>query len=228
MRITEEINESGYFWLDTSPKIKYPGILSINDGGQIELEITEPPNFDYSQIATFEKEFDMVSRIYGQTEKYSFVMLNDCQLFNKKNALALGTVSKSFYSVRMAFLNHMLVKNIIIAIPEKEIATKVMCFSVEGLDEWIGPTGFEYVQQKSGPSSIIKYTRPDEINAVLENGMILSIYFTHATNFPFIGEARMTNNAHFRLTSENEIGLNNFISVAKKIVELFCFFFDKK
>jgi hypothetical protein len=227
MRLTEEIRESGYFWLENTPKIKCPGNLSINDGGEIELEIIESPIVNFGQLAVAsEQEFDIVSRIFGQTRKYSFVMLDDCQFFRKNVAMTIGGVSKSYYRVRMAFLNHMLENNNI-AITEKEITTKQMCFSIEGLDEWIGPIGFEFIQTKSEPTSIIKYTRPEEISTVLENGMTLSIYFTHTTNFPFVGEVRLTNKAHYRLTSKDETGLACYISVARKIVELFSFFVDK-
>ena len=39
MRIEEEYKKTGYFWLPGKDEKKIPGILSINDGGKIELEI---------------------------------------------------------------------------------------------------------------------------------------------------------------------------------------------
>ena len=44
MRIKESYKKIGFFWLSTKPENKLPGLLSIKDGGYIELEI-----FNYSQ-----------------------------------------------------------------------------------------------------------------------------------------------------------------------------------
>lgn len=41
MRIKEEFKKSGYFWLPSVPERKVAGILSISDGGSIDLEIIE-------------------------------------------------------------------------------------------------------------------------------------------------------------------------------------------
>ena len=39
MRIEKEYRKTGYFWLPEKEENKIPGILSIDDGGRIELEI---------------------------------------------------------------------------------------------------------------------------------------------------------------------------------------------
>ena len=41
MRIKEDFKKSGYFWLPSAPDKKFPGTLSISDGGVIDLEIIE-------------------------------------------------------------------------------------------------------------------------------------------------------------------------------------------
>ena len=41
MRIKKEFKKSGYFWLPSAPNKKFPGTLSISDGGIIDLEIIE-------------------------------------------------------------------------------------------------------------------------------------------------------------------------------------------
>ena len=41
MRIKEDFKKSGYFWLPSAPDKKFPGTLSISDGGIIDLEIVE-------------------------------------------------------------------------------------------------------------------------------------------------------------------------------------------
>ena len=39
MRIEKEYIKSGYFWLPEQPDNKIPGILTILDGGDIELDV---------------------------------------------------------------------------------------------------------------------------------------------------------------------------------------------
>lgn len=39
MRIEEEYIKTGYFWLPERNEHKIPGILTIKDGGDIELEV---------------------------------------------------------------------------------------------------------------------------------------------------------------------------------------------
>ena len=39
MRVEGEYKKSGYFWLPDRDDEKIPGILTVQDGGQVELEI---------------------------------------------------------------------------------------------------------------------------------------------------------------------------------------------
>ena len=41
MRIKEKFKKLGYFWLPSAPDKKFPGTLSVSDGGIIDLEIVE-------------------------------------------------------------------------------------------------------------------------------------------------------------------------------------------
>jgi hypothetical protein len=41
VRIKKDFKKSGYFWLPSAPDKKFPGTLSISDGGIIDLEIIE-------------------------------------------------------------------------------------------------------------------------------------------------------------------------------------------
>ena len=42
MRIKEEFKRSGAFWLPSSPENQIHGTLSISDGGDVKLELTQP------------------------------------------------------------------------------------------------------------------------------------------------------------------------------------------
>ena len=89
MRIEEEYKKTGYFWLPEKEENKIPGILSIDDGGKIELEIVG--HFDEGMKPLTSD--DNLSRIIGHVEKDGLVTLDDC-FYTKKN-FAFGGISKS-------------------------------------------------------------------------------------------------------------------------------------
>jgi len=80
MRIEEEYVKTGYFWLPEQQENKIPGILTIKDGGNIELEVVGL--FDES-IKALNGEDDL-SRIIGHVEKDGLVTLDNC-FYTKKN-----------------------------------------------------------------------------------------------------------------------------------------------
>lgn len=80
MRIEEEYVKTGYFWLPEQQENKIPGILTIKDGGNIELEVVGL--FDES-IKALNGEDDL-SRIIGHVEKDGLVTLDNCFYTKKK------------------------------------------------------------------------------------------------------------------------------------------------
>ena len=102
-------------------------------------------------------------------------------------------------------------------------------FSVEGIDEWVGLSGIkvEYKFEELITASIT-YTPPDEISLNLNNGMKLLIAFSWTLpNCPHQREAKITQKTYFKLVSEKECPLDEYISEAYKIVTLLCFAIDK-
>ena len=89
MRIEEEYKKTGYFWLPGKDDAKIPGVLSINEGGKVELEIVG--HFDAGmKILNGNDELD---RIIGHVEKDGLVTLDNC-FYTKKN-VSFGGISKS-------------------------------------------------------------------------------------------------------------------------------------
>lgn len=221
MRIADEIKQQGYFWFMNNPENKYFGTLVIKDGGEINLELINSHIDESIFSSSIADDLDVCDRIGGYTERYSTVLLIDCQFTNSR--LTTNVVKYNIY-VKIAFLRHFnkisLKEN-----NSKLLATK-MFFSVEGLDDWLGSPGFELTSDTINQTSTLKYTKPNEIVSELDNGMTLSIYFTHSTSFPFVREAKMTNKAYFRISSPHEEELFSFMTIAKKIVELFSFFLE--
>ena len=52
-----------------------------------------------------------------------------------------------------------------------------LTFSVEGIDEWVGISGFEFVPQFEEHTATISYQLPTDVSLNLDNGMQLLITF---------------------------------------------------
>lgn len=227
MRVKDEIKESGYFWLPSAPQKQIPGTLSIIDGGKIELEIVGSFKGSIEESeAAFNNDENKFDKIIGQTERHGLVILKNCFYTDRKFSTHSGGISKSSLHVDIALLNSKADDSCAFGANE-EMLINTFFFSVEGLAEWVGINGFEYNHSSStSPSIVIKHTPPEEILLNLDNGMKLSVYFTRSVTYPFITDACISQRTYFRLKADQEYPLDDFIPIARKIVELLCFFID--
>ncbi|MDR0189779.1 hypothetical protein RCO22_12590 [Pseudomonas yamanorum] len=215
MRIEEEFNKTGYFWLPGKEEKKIPGTLSIYDGGKIELEI----------VGHFGEEADSFNddnepiRIIGHIEKDGLVTLDGCIYIQKNHSF--GGISKSEIRVHKVLSGAAWDK-------EEALTFNTFAFSVDCLDEWIGISGINIEHDWESRSTTISYSPPENISFRLANGMRFEICFAYT--FPGshkITEAKITQRAYFKLESEHPPNLNNFISIAFKITNLMCFAMDE-
>ncbi len=215
MRVEEEYKKTGYFWLPEKEENKIPGILSINDGGKIELEIVGHFN-DEIESAT---NNDGLSRIIGHVEGDGLVTLDDCFYTNKN--ISFGGISKS------KILVHRVLSGA--AWEKDEIATfNTFSFSVDCLDEWIGISGINVDSDWNSKTATISYTPPDNIGFPLDNGMKLEICFAYTLpGSSRVTEAKITQRAYFRLESDKTRDLSEFTATAFKITNFMCFAMDE-
>lgn len=219
MRLDEEFKESGYFWLPSNPEKRIPGTLIIKDGGNIELEVVGLFDDSIDGINRAMNGSDALDRIVGHIEKHGLVTLDDC--FYKNRNISFSGISKSAVHVNRAFLG--------VAYEENEVILfNYLRFSVEGIDEWVGRSGIKVEHQFENKSASITYNPPEEVTLNLNNGMKLHITFTWSLpGFPSEKEAKITQKTYFKLSSEQECSLNDFISAAYKITTLLGFAIDK-
>ena len=219
MRIKNEIKRSGYFWLPTAPEKKVHGTLNISDGGKIELEVrglfdetSGSQNGTNSNRGVFE-------RIVGHIEFYGLVTLDGC--FYKNQRISSGGISKAQLHVSKALLR--------IAYDDKElISFNTFQFSVEGIDEWVGLRGIKVDHHPEKGTTRIEYSPLDEISLNLSNGMKLLITFSSTYPlFPEITEAKITQKTYFKLVSQQDRPLEDFVSIAHKLTTFLCFAIDK-
>lgn len=215
MRIKEEFKKSGYFWLSSAPERKIPGTLSISDGGNIELEVVGL----FDERIEILNEKDDLKRIVGHIEKEGLVTLDDC--FHKRKNYSFGGISKSLIYSHRAFTG--------VAYDEGEAALfNTLLFSIEGIDEWVGICGIKTEIQFEKFAATISYQRPENILLNLDNGMKLFItFFERLAGVPIVKEASITQKTYFKLVSQEERELDEFISIAYKITTFLCFAIDK-
>lgn len=214
MRLEEAYVKTGYFWLPGEEDRKIPGTLTISNGGDIELEVVGL--FDDS-IESLNGEDDL-SRVIGHIEKDGLVTLDSC-FYTKKN-ISYGGISKSKVCVNRVLSG--------VAYEKDEAVTfNSLSFSVDCFDEWVGISGIKIDRDLDNKIAAITYEPPLDIAYCLDNGMHLEICFSHTLpSSPTITEAKITQRAYFKLTSEKLRPLCDFTEVAYKLTNLMCFAID--
>lgn len=219
MRIKEEFKKSGYFWLPFAPERKIPGLLSIKDGGDIELEIVGLFDETFEGLNKALNGKEKIDRIIGNIEKHGSVTLDGC--FYKNKNFAFGGISKSTVYVNKAILGAAYDEN-------EPFLLNTFQFSVEGIDEWVGLSGINVDNQFEKRTVTITYSPPEQVSLILNNGMTLLITFSWTLpGFPNTTEAKITQKTHFKLLSDQERPLNDFTSTAYIITTLLCFAIDR-
>ena len=218
MRIKEEFKRLGDFWLPSAPDRKIPGTLSISEGGIIELEVAGLFNDEIE--ALLRDRLEPIERIAGDIEKEGLVTLDDCY-YKTGTIRVIGGPSKSFIHVGRAFMG--------VEYNEGEPTVfNTLTFSVEGIDEWVGISGFEFVPQFEEHTATISYQLPTDVSLNLDNGMQLLITFEWTPpRLPIITEARISQKTNFKLVSKDARELSDFISVVHKITTFLCFSIDQ-
>lgn len=214
MRIEEEYIKTGYFWLPEQQENKIPGILTIKDGGNIELEVVGL--FDES-IKALNGEDDL-SRIVGHVEKDGLVTLDNC-FYTKKN-ISFDGISKSKVCVNRVLSGVAYDK-------DEEITFNSLSFSVDCMDEWVGISGINVQNDWDNRTVTISYKPPENLAYSLDNGMQLEICFAYTLpGFPNTTEAKITQRAYFKLSSTDLKSLQDFTKIAYKLTNFMCFAVD--
>jgi hypothetical protein len=224
VRIKEEFKKSGYFWLPSAPDNKFPGTLSISDGGIIDLEIVELfesvgsdglnwESFDSDALNWEPAFYNNFKRLVGHIETDE-VTLDDCK-FKKGFPNRRTGLSRSLLRVDRVFAG--------IKYGENEIPRfNILIFSVDGIDEWIGQADIDVEKRVQGQH--ISFQHPEPVSFNLPNGMELSITFNQKRSGSMSPrEDRITQRTYFRLVSQDARGLDEFTSVVEKIINFLCF-----
>jgi hypothetical protein len=98
-------------------------------------------------------------------------------------------------------------------------------FSVEGLDEWVGVSGFEIQSLGTSTHVSINYTQPEPVIINLNNGMTLEILFKCKASplSLLLKEITLTQQAYFRLSSKCTKQFSDYTTVIHRLTNFIGF-----
>lgn len=223
---TEEQTKSGFFWLPSNPEKKFPGTLTIFDGGKIVLNSIGLSAVD-NLVMEFRKlknpdckKFSMgsyvkIPRIIGLVEN-NILTLDEC-VSPEFTPFSIPGTSKCTVHVNRVFMG--------VAFDENEpVNIEKMWFTVDGIDEWVSKSGIKVITDQNFCFDKLVYSSLNEPTFNLKNGMQIKVVFE--VSYPSITcltEAKISQKAYFQLSSEYEKPFDEFISLAEKITSFVVF-----
>ena len=173
MKIKENINTTGNFWLPPFPNA-VRGTLSISNEEGIVLEVDQHISPENMAILPnlFNPNSPPLGKVFGHIQEYGFVILDGCQSKTDSLNLNLGALRSSrVISVDRVFTGFPAFQN---EIPPFNSLT----FSIEGIDEWVDISGLNTDHTPGERSVTISYNLPEKILFNLAGDMQLEVEFT--------------------------------------------------
>ena len=220
VKIKKNINKTGNFWLP--PYLEpVPGVLSISNEKGIVLEVAKSLINDPASIVSSFVNLDSVFQVIGHIQEYGFMILDGCQISTSGFNFNLSQIQTSqIIWANRVFTGFPHIQDLQNGIP----SFNTFKFSIEGIDEWLWIHGINDNYNHEERTITISCKRPESILFNLTNGMRLEITFDIGnTTSQSPWERGVSQKAYFKLLSEEAQELDEFLSTARKIVDLLCF-----
>ena len=212
MRLSEPMEKSGFFLISEDDQNYKPGILRISESGEVTLEVFAPSDFMQFLIS----EDRNLNRIIGIIDD-GLITLDKCYYGN--STISGGGVSTCTIHANRAFIGVNYDK-------KQKITFTKFTFSVEGLDEWLGISGFQTERNWEDMSRSIHFRPPEEIALNLPDGIKLKIIFSWADS-PSLTEVHIAQKAHISLISKELRPIEDFLDLVFKLHNFLCFAIGK-
>ena len=148
MKVKNNIQKIGYFWLPSNPENKLAGIISIEDGGKISLQLHGL--FGVNPYELY--EVDNMDIILGDVEEYGKITLVDSTYTDGKrygHGVKFKNLIKSDYAFIGAHFN-----------AKDDLVFNDFFFRVEGLNSWVAISGIKLDNSVDILDPSISYSMP--------------------------------------------------------------------
>lgn len=214
MRLKADYKTKGTFWLPSNKANKVEGILSIKDGGIIQLETIGGSLFDDSN--DYEKcIIGLVENSKYVTSELNHVTLEKCYL---RKICFTSKLKTYVFQIDFAFLN--------VQYDEKEeLKFNTFSFSIESINEWFGWANLSVNKDKISRKLTIEYTPKEDISINLKSE--IQMFFQFDCFAPEIeGDGticHLKEKPYIKLVSKKPLPLNDFIKISSAINQFICF-----
>lgn len=227
VRLSAPIEKPGIFWLPSNPTDHVQGTLRISETGQVRLEVfryCDPgmhlrKNRPLGYPPAHQGDNLEIGRILGLIGAES-ITLDGCHYMHY-NAILTGGISTSTIHIEYAFFG-------VNYDPEEQVRFSRLVFSVEGLDEWLGISGFRKRHNFEESSVSVDFKRPEEAVFRLPGGIKLKLAFEWrilgATSSSEVG---IVQRASFSLIAEQPRPVQCLLGLASKLSDFLRLAMDK-
>ena len=208
VRVIQEIESNGCFWLPDDPERQLSGTLKVSDSGSVLLEVMGHfGELDFNKTPKLD-------RVLGYIEVGGDVTLENCTCLNLKT----GGISKSIFQVSLALIGACYEKD--------DITFSKVSFSVEGFNQWMGGSGISGTRNYEDKSILIKYEPLPKVEFTLHNNVKFT--FDYSSDFQQnLNEVRLTERPCILLESDDSKPYEFFLSLIFQITNFFCFAIDR-
>jgi hypothetical protein len=218
MRLREPIIENGFFWSPDKPDSRMPGTISITDGGEISLQITE--DFIGQGFKALKKSTEPCpSLFFGIVEKLGHVTLDGCWS-KRTNANLAGLTQSTIHVERLLTNGHFS--------ETENFSFNQFRFTVDGIEEWLGikPINVDFDEDYKGGT--IKFQAPPKTTLVGNfNGFTLQLDYNWTMPYSISAEARVSIQPFLLIQSIELRPLADFNEASFRIVQFIRFALGK-
>jgi len=207
MYVAEPIVKRGFFFSPADSERKHLGVLTISDGGKVELELTA----DDSAFTSFEEM--EIGRLIGIVEG-GYVTLEECG-YRTKSVSFPGLPATSRIEARLAF----------IGVGMEEAGKFLsMRFGVEGLSEWWNKSAFKLDVGNKFEDFTLSVDIPPPVEFTFQDGtkfkLFLNAKIPGGRKFPTL---EFLHQAYIQITPSEPKPFDYFIGLSHRITRFFAF-----